>query len=169
MLENLLSNALSTALKVESPLIEVGVMPATNPLFSLCATTAQASIYSAPTSCSGCSSACTECQRVSGHGGEPGGVHNIIRRHGERDWARNQPWEGRLLLFPVMGTAEAQQRAARQVHRTQACQYFLRAQWAITVLRCCGFLGSLLFELVKATLARQECRCMTMPTANATV
>ncbi len=114
VLENLLSNALKYSAKVESPLIEVGVMPATNPAVFFVRDNGAGFDMQRADKLFGLFQRMHSAKEFPGTGVGLAGVHNIIRRHGGQVWAEASPGKGACFYFTLMGTAEAQQRAARQ-------------------------------------------------------
>ncbi|MDE2593201.1 MAG: hypothetical protein KGL57_03105 [Burkholderiales bacterium] len=112
VLENLISNALKYSAKVEAPLIEVGVMPATNPAVFFVRDNGAGFDMQRADKLFGLFQRMHSAKDFPGTGVGLAGVHNIIRRHGGQVWAEASPGKGACFYFTLMGTAEAQQRAA---------------------------------------------------------
>ncbi|HET8870480.1 MAG TPA: ATP-binding protein [Aquabacterium sp.] len=113
VLENLLSNALKYSAKVEAPLIQVGVMPATNPAVFFVRDNGAGFDMQRADKLFGLFQRMHSAKDFPGTGVGLAGVHNIIRRHGGQVWAEASPGQGACFYFTLMGTAEAQQRAMK--------------------------------------------------------
>ena len=114
VLENLVGNALKYSAKVAEPLIEVGVMPATNPSVFFVRDNGAGFDMQHANKLFGLFQRLHSAKEFPGTGVGLAGVHNIIRRHGGQVWAEASPGKGACFYFTLMGTAEAQQRAGRQ-------------------------------------------------------
>ena len=113
VLENLLSNAMKYSAKVEAPVIEVGVMPSTNPAVFYVRDNGAGFDMQRADKLFGLFQRMHSAKDFPGTGVGLAGVHNIIRRHGGQVWAEASPGKGACFYFTLMGTAEAQQRASR--------------------------------------------------------
>ena len=113
VLENLLSNAMKYSAKVDAPVIEVGVMPATNPAVFYVRDNGAGFDMQRADKLFGLFQRMHSAKEFPGTGVGLAGVHNIIRRHGGQVWAEASPGKGACFYFTLMGTAEAQQRASR--------------------------------------------------------
>lgn len=113
VLENLLSNAMKYSAKVEAPVIEVGVMPSTNPAVFYVRDNGAGFDMQRADKLFGLFQRMHSAKEFPGTGVGLAGVHNIIRRHGGQVWAEASPGKGACFYFTLMGTAEAQQRASR--------------------------------------------------------
>lgn len=113
VLENLLSNALKYSAKVEAPLIQVGVMPATNPAVFYVRDNGAGFDMQRADKLFGLFQRMHSAKDFPGTGVGLAGVHNIIRRHGGQVWAEASPGQGACFYFTLMGIAEAQQRSGR--------------------------------------------------------
>lgn len=112
VLENLISNALKYSAKVESPMIEVGVMPATNPAVFFVKDNGAGFDMQRADKLFGLFQRMHSAKEFPGTGVGLAGVHNIIRRHGGQVWAEAAQGQGACFYFTLMGTAEAQQRGS---------------------------------------------------------
>ena len=113
VLENLLSNAMKYSAKVEAPVIEVGVMPSTNPAVFYVRDNGAGFDMQRADKLFGLFQRMHSAKDFPGTGVGLAGVHNIIRRHGGQVWAEASPGKGACFYFTLMGTAEAQQRASK--------------------------------------------------------
>ncbi|MGE5450843.1 MAG: sensor histidine kinase [Acidobacteriota bacterium] len=115
VLENLISNALKYSAKVAQPLIEIGVMPATNPAVFYVRDNGAGFDMQRADKLFGLFQRMHSAKDFPGTGVGLAGVHNIIRRHGGQVWAEASPGKGACFYFTLMGTAEAQQRASSRI------------------------------------------------------
>lgn len=113
VLENLISNALKYSGKVETPRVEVGVMPATNPAVFFVRDNGAGFDMQHADKLFGMFQRLHSAKDFPGTGVGLAGVHNIVRRHGGRIWAEAKPGQGACFYFTLMDAVEAQQRAGR--------------------------------------------------------
>ena len=113
VLENLIGNAFKYSAKVDSPRIEVGVMPATNPAVFFVRDNGAGFDMQHADKLFGMFQRLHSAKEFPGTGVGLAGVQNIVRRHGGRIWAEARPGEGACFYFTLMDAVEAQQRAAR--------------------------------------------------------
>jgi signal transduction histidine kinase len=113
VLENLIGNALKYSAKVEASKVEVGAMPATNPAVFFVRDNGAGFDMQHADKLFGMFQRLHSAKEFPGTGVGLAGVQNIVRRHGGRIWAEARPGEGACFYFTLMGTVEAQQRAAK--------------------------------------------------------
>jgi len=113
VLENLIGNALKYSAKVAAPMVDVGVMPATNPAVFFVKDNGAGFDMQHADKLFGMFQRLHSNKDFPGTGVGLAGVQNIVRRHGGRVWAEARPGEGACFYFTLMDTVEAQQRSAR--------------------------------------------------------
>jgi light-regulated signal transduction histidine kinase (bacteriophytochrome) len=108
ILENLLSNALKYSAKVDSPKVELGCMPATNPPVYFVRDNGAGFDMQHADKLFGMFQRLHSAKDFPGTGVGLAGVRNIIGRHGGRVWAEAKAGEGACFYFTLIGTADAQ-------------------------------------------------------------
>ncbi|MDO9234907.1 MAG: ATP-binding protein [Aquabacterium sp.] len=111
VLENLIGNALKYSAKVAHPVVEFGVMPATNPAVFFVKDNGAGFDMQHADKLFGMFQRLHSAKEFPGTGVGLAGVHNIIRRHGGRIWAEASPGAGACFYFTLMDSLDAQQRA----------------------------------------------------------
>ncbi|WP_374317798.1 ATP-binding protein [Aquabacterium sp.] len=110
VLENLMGNALKYSGKVDSPRIEVGQMPATNPAVYFVRDNGAGFDMQHADKLFGLFQRLHSAREFPGTGVGLAGVKNIIARHGGRVWAEAQAGQGACFYFTLISVAEAQQK-----------------------------------------------------------
>lgn len=110
ILENLIGNALKYSAKVDSPCVEVGAMPATNPTVYYVRDNGAGFDMQHAEKLFGLFQRLHSAKDFPGTGVGLAGVQNIVRRHGGRVWAEARPGDGACFYFTLMDAASAQQR-----------------------------------------------------------
>jgi light-regulated signal transduction histidine kinase (bacteriophytochrome) len=114
VLENLIGNAFKYSAKVAEPVVEVGMMPATNPCVFFVRDNGAGFDMQHADKLFGMFQRLHSAKEFPGTGVGLAGVQNIIRRHGGRVWAEAKPGEGACFYFTLMdGQTAQQQRGAR--------------------------------------------------------
>ena len=111
VLENLIGNALKYSAKVAHPVVEFGVMPATNPAVFFVKDNGAGFDMQHADKLFGMFQRLHSAKEFPGTGVGLAGVHNIIRRHGGRIWAEASPGAGACFYFTLMDSLDAQQRS----------------------------------------------------------
>jgi signal transduction histidine kinase len=113
VMENLIGNAMKYSAKVESPRVEVGVMPATNPSVFFVRDNGAGFDMQHADKLFGLFQRLHSAKEFPGTGVGLAGVQHIIRRHGGRVWAEARPGQGACFYFTLGEASQAATSASR--------------------------------------------------------
>jgi signal transduction histidine kinase len=109
VMENLIGNALKYSAKVESPRVEVGMMPATDPPVYFVRDNGAGFDMQHADKLFGLFQRLHSAKDFPGTGVGLAGVQNIVRRHGGRVWAEARPGAGACFYFTLSEAALTRQ------------------------------------------------------------
>lgn len=109
VMENLIGNALKYSAKVESPRVEVGAMPATDPPVYFVRDNGAGFDMQHADKLFGLFQRLHSAKDFPGTGVGLAGVQNIVRRHGGRVWAEARPGAGACFYFTLGDASPARQ------------------------------------------------------------